>query len=243
MRLWVLSDLHCEHGGGHPSPPASADIAVVAGDVCGDQYLGRLASQLPVVFVGGNHEFYRHAIPDRKRQIAAIPRLTFLDDSSAVVEGVIFIGATLWTDYGMDPVAAEAARRGMNDHRLIAWSKNPWQRFLPSHATQLHQASRKYIEAELKHDATAPVVVVTHHAPSRRSIDPRYETGPYAALNRAYYSDMDDVVEKSGAALWVHGHVHTPFDYMIGNTRVLCNPRGYPHEAGNGFNPNLIVEV
>lgn len=242
MKLWVVSDLHMDHGGSWLEPPATADVAVIAGDVADDRWLVETANRLPTVFVAGNHEFYGHAVDERRRAIADIPGLIHLDDSSAVVGGTIFIGSTLWTDYGRDPIAAEAARRGMNDHRRIAWAKKPWERFLPSHATQLHIASRSYLTAEFKHDATAPIVVITHHAPSAKSIHPRFANGPYAALNRAYYSDLDDLVEASGAALWVHGHVHNNFDYTIGNTRVLCNPRGYPGENAQ-FDPDMLVTV
>lgn len=237
--LWILSDLHRDHGKFDLDVPAGADVAVIAGDVVDDQFLAEMASRIPTVFVAGNHEFYGHEVGPRRAELAAIPNLYFLDDSSVTVEGVLFIGSTLWTDYGRNPVAADAARHGMNDHRFIRWNKEPWQRFLPSHATALHEASRAYLEAELRRESDSPVVVVTHHAPSERSVHPKYAG---QILNRAYYSDMDAVVEASGAALWVHGHVHTNFDYAIGGTRVLCNPHGYPRDNPD-FNPALIVEV
>ena len=129
----------------------------------------------------------------------------------------------------------------MNDHRRIAWAKQPWERFLPSHATKLHGASRAFIEREVGKSGL-PTVVVTHHAPSERSVNSRYASGPYSALDRAYYSDLDDLVAISNAALWIHGHVHTNFDYEIGNTRVLCNPRGYPGENPD-WNPAMVIEV
>lgn len=240
-KLWILSDLHQDHGAFSLKPPAGADVAVVAGDVVNDAFLIHLSECIPVVFVAGNHEFYGRAYDERMAILRDLP-VTLLNNSSAVVEGVVFIGATLWTDYGHDPLAAEAARRGMNDHRRIAWSKDPWQRFLPSHATRLHEESVAYLTAEFQHDATAPVVVVTHHAPSVRSVHSRFASGPHEALNRAYYSDLDDLVEASGAALWIHGHVHNNFAYMIGGTRVLCNPHGYPTE-NPAFDPALVVEV
>jgi predicted phosphodiesterase len=241
--LWILSDLHLDHGGLRPYPPAGADIAVIAGDVVDDEFLEEIASRLPVVFVAGNHEFYGGSIGGRVAELSDLP-IAFLNDDAVSVslsgrKRVRIIGSTLWTDYGRDPVAAEAARRGMNDHRKIAWTKEPWQRFLPSHATALHERGKAHIAAAVAQPFDGATVVLTHHAPSAHSVHPRYAG---QVLNRAYYSDLDDLVEASAAALWVHGHVHNNFDYSIGQTRVVCNPRGYPGENSE-FNPALIVEV
>lgn len=231
--LWIVSDLHYDHGGEWLAPPANADIAVVAGDAVNDDWLERTAARLPTVFVAGNHEFYGWDYQERLAKLSAVPGLHFLDDTAVTVDGVTVAGSTLWTDYGHSSAAAELARRAMNDHRYIKWTKNPYQRFLPSHATQLHAASRAFLSG-VKAD-----VVVTHHAPSSKSVHSRFAG---SAINRAYYSDMDDIVAESGAALWIHGHVHNNFDYEIGTTRVLANPRGYPGE-NQSFQPDLIVSI
>lgn len=231
--LWIVSDLHYDHGGDRLEPPASADIAVIAGDAQDDAWLAHIASQLPTVFVAGNHEFYGWDYQERVAALCGIKGLRFLNDSAVEIDGLRIAGATLWTDYGYSPIAAETARRGMNDHRYIKWSKEPYQRFLPSHATRMHEASVQYlggVEAD---------VIVTHHAPSERSVHSRFVGSP---INRAYYSDMDELVEASGAKVWVHGRVHNNFDYQIGSTRVLCNPKGYPGENAS-FDPGLVVTV
>lgn len=242
-KLWILSDLHLDHGSINLKPPADADIALIAGDVVDDEFLEELAAKIHVVFVAGNHEFYGH---EHRRRIASLRDLpvAFLDDDTVTLnlcgcKPVRVIGSTLWTDYGRDPIAADASRRGMNDHRRIAWAKEPWQRFLPSHATRLHEASRAYITQQVAVPFDGATVVMTHHAPSARSIHPRYAG---QILNRAFYSDMDELVGASEAALWVHGHVHSNFDYEIGGTRVICNPHGYPGE-NPGWVPDLVVEV
>ncbi len=242
-KLWVLSDLHMDHGVFDLEPPADADVALVAGDVVNDRWLERLATKIPVVFVAGNHEFYGHAIAERKATLAKLP-IAFLDDDTVTIslagsKPVRVIGATLWTDYGRDPIAAEAARRGMNDHRKIAWMKEPWQRFLPSHATKLHEVSKAYITEVVQTQFDGATVVMTHHAPSASSVHPKYAG---QVINCAYYSDLDELVEVSSADLWVHGHVHSNFDYTIGSTRVVCNPHGYPGE-NRKWVPDLIVEV
>lgn len=235
MNLWIFSDLHQDFGRFDLDPPVNADVAIAAGDIQNDELLVRLGSILPTIFVPGNHEFYGHTYAVRLAALRALPGVTVLDNDSATIGGVTFHGATLWTDYGYSPLAAETARRGMNDHRRIKWAKEPYQRFLPSHATKMHQDSKAYLAANVK----AGDVVVTHHAPSERSVAAKYAG---QILNRAYYSDLDGLIEETKPALWVHGHVHTCFDYQIGETRVLCNPHGYPGENPD-FDPALIVEI
>jgi len=84
-------------------------------------------------------------------------------------------------------------------------------------------------------------VVVTHHLPSAKSSDSRYRD---SSLNPAYYSHLDEWIEERDIALWVHGHTHVSNDYMIGDTRVVCNPRGYyMHDENPNFSPSLVVEV
>lgn len=235
MNLWIFSDLHHDHGRFNLEPPANADVAIAAGDIQNDDFLVALARQLPVVFVAGNHEFYGHAYAERLAALRALPGVTVLDNDTVTIDDVRIHGATLWTDYGYNPLAAETARRSMNDHRYIKWTKEPYQRFLPSHATKMHEASRRYLAENVEPGD----VVVTHHAPSERSIAPKYAG---QLLNHAYFSALDAEIEAWKPALWVHGHVHTSFDYQIGETRVLCNPHSYPSENPD-FNPALVVAV
>ena len=84
------------------------------------------------------------------------------------------------------------------------------------------------------------IVVVTHHAPSPESIPPSFQE---SAFNPCFASDMTRFITESKVRLWIHGHIHAHSDYMIGNTRVLANPRGYPGESKTGFEPGLVVEV
>ena len=140
-------------------------------------------------------------------------------------------------------LAMLAAGTGMTDYDLIRLG--PRQRFYPQDAADAHDVARAFLERELPSPGPEPVVVVTHMAPSARSIHPWYHD---SALNPAYASNLDGLVEASGAALWLHGHTHTSFDYRIGKTRVVCNPRGYAN-LGDGrpensaFDPNLLIEV
>lgn len=257
MRLWVFSDLHLEfewtdrgHVGGLPE----ADVCVVAGDLKGScaeavHWLERMVgrSGMPCVFAPGNHEFYRNSILEGleagRHAAAQFPNVHLLDNDTVVLNGVRFLGCTLWTDYALDgdeAFATAVASFQLNDHRKVAWRALPEREpFTPRRAKQLHKRARAWLEAELAKPFDGPTVVVTHHAPHPLSVNRRFEG---SALNPAFASDLSEVIERWRPALWVHGHMHDSCDYMVGDTRVLCNPAGYGNENPR-FNPRLVVEV
>ena len=193
----------------------------------------------------GNHEHYRGFLPEtvaEARQLAPAYGITLLEDGAAVIAGVRFLGCTLWTDYALDgrqDAAMAAARHGLNDHRMIGWSKQPWQRFRPEEALAVHRASRRFLADIMAEPFAGPTVIVTHHAPHPGSVHPRY-TGD--ALNPAFASDLSELIAAGRPALWVHGHVHSSFDYRVDQTRVACNPHGYGSE-NPVFDPHLTVEM
>ncbi len=253
MRIWILSDLHLDAG--RPwSPPRipEADVAVVAGDVCeglpaavrwSADAIGR---HMAVVLVAGNHEYYRGQHGEELaagRAAADSLGVHLLEDAAVVIDGVRFCGATLWTDYALEgterrAAAMDAARRGLNDHRVIGWSRQPPRRFGPEEALALHEASRAFLDRALA-EGGLPQVVVTHHGPAPRSVAPAFAGDP---LNPAFVSDLGGLIEARRPALWVHGHVHATRDYRQGSTRVLCNPHGYGSENPT-FQEDLVVEV
>jgi len=252
MKIWLLSDLHLEYADlRQPLAIPDADVCVMAGDLCrapanGVHWLARhIGHAMPCVYVAGNHEFYKgsikEALEDGRSAAAQFPNIHFLENEIAVIDGVRFIGAALWTDYrieGHPEVAMFHARERMNDYRQIAKQRNPWQRFVPETAFRMHQTSRLFIDTALKADPIK-TVVVTHHLPHARSIPPRFKGD---LLNAAYASDLSDVIEARRPALWVHGHTHDSCDYVVGDTRIICNPRGYGEENAS-FDPMLVVRV
>jgi hypothetical protein len=203
--------------------------------------------QVPIVMVMGNHEYYRRCVPEElsiARAQAPLYGVHLLENEMVVLNGIRFIGTTLWTDYRFYgpvnvPLAMRAASQGLNDHKRIAWSKRPWARFRPAEALLLHSRSRTFLETTLKTKHAGSTVVITHHAPHPRSLHPQYAND---LLSAAYVSDLEDLILAGAPDLWVHGHVHTSFDYTVGTTRMLCNPHGYGHE-NPAFDPALIVEV
>lgn len=255
MRIQVFSDLHMDAAASwQPQIAPGADVVVCAGDVCEGMapaisYLReRLPGATPIVTVAGNHSFYRRCVSqeiDEGRIAATALRVSFLEIDAVVHAGVRFVGCTLWTDYrlygeDMRQCAMDLARRGMNDHRLITWQKQPWLRFRPQEAARLHDESVAYLDAVLSVPFDGPTVVVTHHAPHPRSIHPKYQGD---VINAAYASDLTNLILKHRPPLWIHGHVHSPFDYVVDETRIVCNPHGYGSENAAGFIPDLIVEV
>ena len=254
MKVQIFSDLHVDVA---PIKPIKildeVDAVIVAGDTCEGavqafEHLRRFVPlPIPVLMVLGNHEYYRRFIPEElalARDIASNSNVHLLDNDAVVLGGIRFIGATLWTDYRVfdearQVLAMSACAGGLNDHRLIGFQKRPWLRFRPQQALQLHQHSRFYLEEVLGTAFAGPTVVITHHAPHRGSIHPRFAND---VLTAAFVSDLAPVIEAYQPALWVHGHVHHSFDYMVGATRVLCNSHGYGGENPE-FNPALVLEL
>jgi Icc-related predicted phosphoesterase len=246
LRIRVLSDLHLEFADFRP-PPAPADVVVLAGDihvgVAGVKWAREEFPDVPVIYVAGNHEFYKGAIPrtyDKLRKAAAGSNVHVLENEAFEVGGVRFLGCTLWTDlalFGDVPIGIAAAAATMSDFRLIRLSPR-FRRFRPEDAIGFHRQSLRWLEERLGPDARD--VVVSHHAPLPSSLHPRYASDRASA---AYASDLGGLLERTRPALWVHGHVHHPFDYQAGATRVVCNPRGYPGELVEGFRPDLVVEL
>ncbi|HEX8693913.1 MAG TPA: metallophosphoesterase [Longimicrobium sp.] len=247
MKLHVLSDLHTEFAPFDP-PHTDADVLVLAGDVgTGTKGLAlarEWARGRPVLYVAGNHEYYRDAIPKLGERLAAEAKgsgVHFLENRAVELGGARFLGCTLWTDfdlYGDRMYCAAQARAAMNDFRLIRKSPE-FRRFHPGDARSLNLQSVRWLREVLEMPFAGPTVVVTHHAPSLRSVNPAYRDHPVTA---AYASDLEWMLDGS-AALWIHGHTHYCVDYELGGTRVLSNQRGYPDEPVAGFDPALVVEV
>lgn len=248
MRLHILSDLHLEFAPFTP-PATNADAVILAGDIStgrnGLKWAMATFPDRPVIYVLGNHEFYGQKLQKLIQELRAVARgsnVHVLEDECLTLDDVTFLGATLWTDFALsgDPVMAEVvAQTSMSDYRRIRTLPD-YRRLRPSDTRRIHVRSRCWLEEQTLALRGRKVVVVTHHAPSIRSIPSRYEGDP---CNPAFASELAPFVEKSGARLWIHGHIHSPSDYRLGATRILANPRGYPTESKLGFNPALVVEV
>jgi Icc-related predicted phosphoesterase len=249
MKIRILSDLHVEFAPFDP-PKVEADVIVLAGDIHNrlnglNWLLGAFDENTPIIYVLGNHEFYGDKIPELTedlKQLTAKTNILVLENDAVTIGDVVFLGATLWSDFRLegDPVlSASAAQLGMRDYQLIhALPGN--RKLLPSDTQRYHEQSKAWLAEEVEKHRGRTVVMVTHHAPSGKSIEERFRGNP---LNGAFASNMEKFIEGCEAKLWVHGHIHSCSDYMIGGTRILANPRGYPDEFVDGFDPGLVVDV
>jgi len=248
MKLHILSDLHVEFAP-YLLADTDAEVVILAGDIHrgdkGFKWAYENIKDKEVIYVLGNHEFYREATPkliNKLKNKSKGTNVHILENDSISIDGVRFFGCTLWTDFNllgkMDISIAEAALQ-MNDYRLIRVSPT-YKKCRPSFTVVWHNKSKKWLFREIDKSKESRIVVITHHAPSIMSIREKNRDDP---LRAAYASNLEDPIASSKINLWIHGHIHTAFDYNIGKTRVLCNPLGYPDSPKRGFNPELTVEV
>jgi Icc-related predicted phosphoesterase len=253
MKILLLSDLHLSV---FPmeTPPTDADVVVLAGD------LGRPAAAMewarrlerPTLFVAGNHEFYGSDLVstcEQLREAAHGTQVRVLEREEWRLGGVRFLGCTLWSDYRLFP-DDETRERGLamatelvRDFSRIGLAPGSPDRLSPEVAQRLCDESVAWLDGRFAEPFEGPTVVVTHFAPSRRSIHPRFEGSP---INACFVSDLESCIRRWQPALWLHGHTHDSFDYRIGATRVLANPRGYAPGGvveNGSFDPGLHVEV
>jgi len=253
MKLGVLSDLHLSRAP-QPAPGGDADVYVVAGDIARPAQAIAWARQLrkPVLFVPGNHEFYGGSIPEVLRELkaaAAGSQVHVLDNEAVCMGGVRFLGSTLWTDFLLEgpgaarETAVREALLKMLDYRRIFLDAQHQVLFTPLDSAALFQRNAAWLQDRLQRRWQGPTVVITHHAPSALSVEPRFAGSP---LNACFASNLEHLVGRSQQALWIHGHMHHSVDYELRGTRVVCNPRGYCMEGRNEnprFDVDFCVEV
>lgn len=253
MKILLLSDLHLSM---HPlaQPQADADVVVLAGD------LGRPAAALqwarqfaqPTLFVAGNHEFYGSDLSTAMahlREGARGTRVRMLECDEWHFGGVRFLGCTLWSDHRLntDPVERELglqqALASVRDFSRIGVAPGRDERFTPALSQQLFDQSVAWLEKRFAHAHAGPTIVITHFAPARGSIHARFAG---SLINACFVSDLEDRILRWQPRLWLHGHTHDSFDYSIGRTRVVANPRGYAPGGvveNSRFDPSLVIEI
>jgi hypothetical protein len=214
-------------------------------------FFKRVSFQFPhVIYIMGNHEFYNgkfYASIDHMRdEIAKYPNIYMLEGDTKIIDDVVFVGGTLWTNMNKrDPLTMHAIEGMMNDFRII---RNDKRNYAPMSALDVavrHDKTLAYIKHIVQEHKDKTCVVVGHHSPSFQSV---HETYAYETLmNGGYHSDLSEfILDHPQIKLWTHGHTHHPFDYMIGETRIVCNPRGYENDGyseDTGWNPNIVIEL
>ncbi|MEO8122529.1 MAG: metallophosphoesterase [Burkholderiales bacterium] len=253
MKIHLMSDLHLSV---HPmaAPQADADIVVVAGDLARPAASIEWASQYdrPTLFVAGNHEFYGSDLVTTVTQLREHAKGTsvhVLECDEWQFGGVRFLGCTLWSDYRLisDPAQRELGLQQavamVRDFTRIAVAPGRPELFTPAVSQALFDRSVAWLETKFDEAHAGPTVVITHFAPSPGSIHPRFAGSP---LNACFVSDIEDRILRWQPQLWLHGHVHDSFDYRVGGTRVVANPRGYARDGvveNAHFDPSMVIEV
>jgi predicted phosphodiesterase len=253
MKLHVLSDLHLSMAALEVAD-TDADLVIVAGDIARPDKACAWARRIdkPVLYVAGNHEHYQGELQgtlDELRRLCAGSHVHVLERDAWVFGGVRFLGATLWSDFRLfddDATCASAMAEAVGrvrDFQRIAIDDGTRRTFTPLDSRALCDGTAAWLDAQLQQPFDGPTVVVTHHAPSRRSVHPRFAG---SLLNGSFVSNLEHLMGAARARLWIHGHTHDSFDYQVEGTRVLCNPRGYVMQGvgeNPAFDPALVVEV
>jgi Calcineurin-like phosphoesterase len=293
MRAHVVSDEHHNiECNGRIVRPVDCDLVICAGDAGPPlrESLKWFANTYPnqrKIYTPGNHDYYSAEVkkhPELKttyqRERAEAPALArdlgidLLDTGSVVIDGVRFLGTTLWTDFMSAPSylmwgdRVRAAMR-MNDYRCIKTGKGRGgDRLLPRDTINAHKIDVRWLTEQLAIPFDGETVVVTHHAPSERSLMGPDGSGSGRVgndLDWCYASALDYLMMAADSpeaiahnlspdhvppSMWIHGHVHANQDYQIGDCRVLANPRGYPKYAmpnapreNPAFDDQLVVEL
>ena len=205
-----------------------------------------------VIYIMGNHEYYHGdfatGLDIIRERLSYLENVFIMERQTMVIEDVTFIAGTLWTDMNKeDPNTLYGIKGYMNDYRIIKDSRTNteteiWMfnennepytgkqklpsKWSPEASVVEHKLMLDTIKATVESNASNKYVVIGHHAPSKLSTKPKYQKD--VMVNGAYSSDLSEfILDHPQIKVWTHGHTHDVFDYMIGSTRILCNPRGY----------------
>lgn len=248
--IYPIGDLHLEFDEVR-LPTSEADIIVLCGDIHsgsrGLQWAREAFAGRRVIYVAGNHEYYGGCLP---RVTEALDRdadgetVHFLENRGLVVDGIRFLGCALWTDFELFGLeerqhCMRTVSDLMNDYRLIRMSPED-RRLQPTDTLRLHHISRHWIEEMLATPFDGPTVVVTHHAPSVRSLRRIHWEDPASA---GFASSLESLIGRHAIDLWIHGHTHYCVDYVLNGTRILSNQRGYPDIPDPEFRPDLLIRL
>lgn len=243
MKIAVMSDLHLEWTPEWLPMLPEIDVIVAAGDIYSGtkaiEWLKQVSRGIPVIYVLGNHEAYgfdRNANLTACKALATGSNVHVLENESIIINGIRFLGSTLFTDFdlfGNGPLDSIKAQGVVSDFKHVTVDGRPLQAY---DMVGWFNESKNWLGQELA-NAHTPTIVVTHYAPSIYSRDSRFSES-WDVAN--YCNRLENMINYMGPNLWIHGHIHDQKDYMIGDTRIVCNPKGY--DIPEGYAP-MIVEV
>lgn len=243
MKIQIISDVHLEFGG-FEFVDKECDVLIAAGDIGvgleGIEWLQKLDK--PVIYVAGNHEYWGYDINELQDELLGMSKgsnVRFLEKKSVVIDGVRFLGCTMWTDFNQcdDEEMMGDLQSIMNDFRYISLDKS---NITPEELIKINHACKKWLARELAKDFDGPTVVVTHHAPTKKS----WAGDPDDYLKFAYCNQLESLLKENQIDLWAHGHIHHASDYKKYGARVVCNPRGYiGYQTVDNFDAQKIYKI
>ena len=268
MRVHYMSDLHLEFGDLR-NPLPEGDVLILASDITLTKCLGpkrtdasnrklrdrtnRLFDEARenfdhVLYLTGNHEPYNFDLFESHAAVCEHIQgdgVTYLCDSGKEIDGVMFAGGTLWTDMDNEnPQTMLEVGFGLNDFRIVS---NGDHTFSTADAVKMFKQTRDFIAGVAKLHDGKPMVIVTHHAPSRLGLHPHHCGN---GLDGGFASNLHDLIEyHPNIKHWVFGHTHIRTSFNIGNTICRANCRGYDTRSyggnceANGFESDTYFEI
>ena len=258
MKIRIISDLHLESDHYYKVPETFDDdrqTLILAGDIFPYElflssekfktFLFEICERFKnVIYVPGNHEYYHGDITKSEEKfrtnIKSYKNLYFLNKDKIVIDGISFIGACLWTNSVNDPFAYTIYYKNMSDYHII---QNEGKLLKPSVTSFINSSHIEYLKENIEENS----IVITHHAPTHLSVASRFKNDQ---LNAFFYNDLAELILDTKPKIWIHGHTHDSFDYKIGTTRVICNPKGYStvwrgevKDENPYYDPFLVLEV
>lgn len=248
LNILPISDIHLEGSNFKPKIP-DTDVIILAGDVGLNCYGIKWAKSLDarVLYVPGNHEFegfdYDQMLSKLKEEADKTDNVTLMSQDEVVIDGVRFLGCTMWTDFKLFgdawyQKAKLCALQGMPDYSTIFKNK----RLLHVADTEkMHHSDRQWLKMKLRTPFQGETVVITHHAPHFNSVVERYRKN---LISAAFASNLDELLGRS--LMWVHGHTHASLEYFVDDTLVICNARGFHREMNReltGFDINKVIGI
>jgi predicted phosphodiesterase len=251
MKIRLLSDLHTEFRLPYKTQSFAGyrgeDVLVLAGDIASGSTntmdvikFFRDQGFPQIVYVPGNHEYYGTGFDEfnakMENKCMEFDNVHFLNPGRVVIDDVLFVGGTLWTNFADNPFSQSAAKRGINDFRMI-------RDFDVNRCAQTYYEHLDYIKDQYEHRGWKKVVVVTHFLPARECIAPRFR-GP-DLINDYFANNLGDYIANMSDTTWLFGHTHDATDIVLGDTRVVANPHGYytAMNDGIGFDPFKTIEI
>lgn len=260
--LRVCSDLHLEHSANRqmlakaedrflqlvpPDARDSSSMLILAGDISAFREHMELIFQISenrfagIIYVAGNHEFWGSDISDwdawaEKHSSPTVFIAKQYELLSLHIQDVEILATTLWTQCGFPDPMAEMAIRRLPDFRRININGKP---ISTTDIQSLSTVQAGYLGIELK--KPGPKIVITHHLPSFQLCDARFKGSLEDGLFASNYDHL--LTEPLAPKWWIHGHTHIPIDRQLGDSRIICNPAGYPGELKPMYNPYLFLDL